>query len=612
MSESIPSLFQLDECVTLLPVVHGSGDFAMHVRRLMLQNRFDALAVPLPESFSQPVTEAVAELPTIQVCARKEPSEKDAYQFVPIDPCQPVIMALRMATQEYIPAYCIDQEAPVFEPESLLTPDPYSVKIGSLERFCASMLPAIPPLPANSQPAARVQTMAARLRAIAARHERVFCLCSLAHWPWLRDAYQTGLPEPDEEDTYHPVFTAPVREASLLFVSGELPYFTYLYEKARRELLPDENLSIDGIKQLLLETRRQWLEQDRPLHNWATPQRLQVLLQYIRNLTLMHARLTPDLYTMTLAAKQVIGDTFAIRLVETAKQYPFQHVGSDTAAFGINEAQFPHGDAGPVKNRLEGMPVVWRNIALRKQPNPAKQKQWRQTWNPYGICSWPPEDERIENLNTHVREIARSMISEDLAKSEKFTTSFKDGLDLRESIRHWYTGDLYVKELPPARGQIETVVFLFDTPADHEKYSWRTTWYAEHDQESTLSFYATPIGQNFIGPGIAQCTYGGCLFIYPPKWVPNIWEDPRLRAYTNLEERLIAGACLHSSQKIVVVVSPYAPPPAWRYIARRWKRKLLHISSSRFSLSMQDRLRIFHVLNGKHIRSYAAKFIREI
>ena len=38
--------------ITVLPVVHGSGDFALEVRRVLLAEKFDCLAVPLPESFS--------------------------------------------------------------------------------------------------------------------------------------------------------------------------------------------------------------------------------------------------------------------------------------------------------------------------------------------------------------------------------------------------------------------------------------------------------------------------------------------------------------------------------------------------------------------------------
>ena len=40
-----------------------------------------------------------------------------------------------------------------------------------------------------------------------------------------------------------------------IFVLGELPYITGLYERGRSELTPDDNLSVDGIKELVLDAR---------------------------------------------------------------------------------------------------------------------------------------------------------------------------------------------------------------------------------------------------------------------------------------------------------------------------------------------------------------------
>ena len=134
------------------------------------------------------------------------------------------------------------------------------------------------------------------------------------------------------------------------------------------------------------------------------------------------------------------------------------------------------------------------------------------SWDPFGMCSWPPEDERIESFHRHVREQARAILGADLARTEKFTTSVRDGIDIRETLRNWHTGNLYVKVVPPSRGAIEVVVFLFDIPADPQIYVNRTTWYAEHAEESTLAFYATDPMKNLVGPGIAQAEYGGALF----------------------------------------------------------------------------------------------------
>jgi hypothetical protein len=114
-----------------------------------------------------------------------------------------------------------------------------------------------------------------------------------------------------------------------------------------------------------------------------------------------------------------------------------------------------------------------------------------------------------------------------------------------------------------------------------------------------------------VGPGIGQSRYGGALFLFPPRPIPDIWRDRRLDSAQTLEERLIAGGALHSLEPHVVLVSPVPPPARWRRIARQFHRRLVTIPLSRFSGQTLDRLRRFHVLNGHEIRSYAARFIRE-
>ena len=57
-------VLQLSPRITCLPVIHGSGDFSLAVRRLMLEQAFDCVAVPLPPSFQQDVERAIEFLPS--------------------------------------------------------------------------------------------------------------------------------------------------------------------------------------------------------------------------------------------------------------------------------------------------------------------------------------------------------------------------------------------------------------------------------------------------------------------------------------------------------------------------------------------------------------------
>jgi hypothetical protein len=187
----------------------------------------------------------------------------------------------------------------------------------------------------------------------------------------------------------------------------------------------------------------------------------------------------------------------------------------------------------------------------------------------------------------------------------------KDGLDIRETLRNWHTGDLYVREYPPAKGNLDCVVMLFDSPADPRDYPWRTTWHAETHDESTLSLFATDFNQEHIGPGVAVARYGGCMFLFPPRPVPDVFQDPRFDFADTLEERLIAAALYYSNEPHVALLSHLPPGAGWRRLARRYKKKIIHVPLNRFGSAMIDRLRTVHVLNGQQARSYAAQFIRE-
>ncbi len=186
-----------------------------------------------------------------------------------------------------------------------------------------------------------------------------------------------------------------------------------------------------------------------------------------------------------------------------------------------------------------------------------------------------------------------------------------DGLDIRETMRHWYDGELYVKIQPPTIGHLDAAVFLFESQADPRSYPWRTTWFAEHKDESTLAFFATDFRQEMIGPGVAVATYGGALFLYPPRPIDDIWMDAELDFADTMEDRVVAAACLHSRSRHIAILSPAAPGAAWKRLAKRYGKRLVHVPLGHFNDAMVQQLRTVHVLNGQQVRSYASHFIRK-
>ncbi len=608
--------------IRALPIIHGSGDFAIRVREELLSRPYDCVALPLPPSFQEDVEAAIEQLPAISVVAQLDveseedeeiPDEGPGFSYVPIDPCQGVIAALRLAMGERMHRAFIDMETPRFEATSTVFPDPYALKKVSPEAFAAAILPVLRP-PSSAQHIRRIAWMAARLRELEKRHKSTLLVCSIADWPWIRDAYRSQAEVEEPSSFFAPIQTFGVDPKTLVFVLGELPFLTGLYERGRRELTPDDNLSVDGVKEMVLRARDILRRRLPKVADRVTPQLLSIYFRYVRNLSLIERRLTPDLYSLVVAAQQTAGDDLAIAVGEAAREYPYSDLGEFDSALrmGVGKAEVPAWGTAKMVSRLPGQSLEWRSCQLRTRPEEKDRKAWKQRWNPFGMCSWPPEDDRIESFQRHVRDQARAILGADLARSEKFTASVMDGLDIRETLRNWHTGDLYVKVLPPSRGTIEIVVFLFDTPADPKIYTNRTTWYAEHAEESTLAFYGTDAMKNLVGPGIAQAEYGGAMFLYPPRPIPDIWEDIRLDFAETLEERLLAAAFLHSRERHVAVVCPRPPSITWRRLARKYGKKIVHLPLGRFGGQLVERLRRFHVLNGKEVRSYAADFIRDL
>jgi hypothetical protein len=340
-------------------------------------------------------------------------------------------------------------------------------------------------------------------------------------------------------------------------------------------------------------------------------------LQYIRNLSLIHRRMTPDLITIVTASQQILGDQFALHVAELANQFTF--VDSDAeqdelqeVTLGIDQARMPDGEIATLVNRLPGPPMTWCTLQLQRRPTEFERDRWKYKWNPYSQCSYPPEDDLIENFRTRVFDRAKAIMGNDLARTEKFTTSVKDGIDIRDTLRHWYEKQIYVKVVPPSRGTLDACVMLFDSPADPRDYPWRATWFAEHKNESTLALYATSFQDEMVGPGIGLSVYGGAMFLFPPVLIPEVWTDARLDFTETLEERLIAAACLHSRGRQIALLSSLPPGNGWKRLARRHKKQLVHVPLGSFSDEQVQQLRMVHVLNGSEVRSYAEEFIRRI
>jgi hypothetical protein len=597
----------------MIPAMHGKELFAREVRRLCSEQKFDCVAVDIPSAFQDELADAVDELPFISALLAFD--EDEFCRYVPVDPCDPMIEGVRQARQRRVPFYCVGP--PILTETSPLPsmPDEYSIDKLGFELYTtlcrAALIGKISPRDIES-----ARHTAERLRGLRSQYRNVLMITHMSRFDAVRACLDKGECGASGDYRHYRVMTRRVNPDHLYFALGELPFITAKTQMERQDPFAEPVDLTTAIKELFTETRDNYFE-DREEAFRLSPVRIQTALTYLRNLTVMSNLLMPSLLDIVEAAKGVGGNAYALHILKSAKYYPFlpTDCGDSAVNVGIDRVSLinsAYPDAArevyEAENLFRDTAICWRTINIKPDPSHLQKKKYRYSWNPFGMCSHLPEDGRIERFNSHARGKAMRVVTEHLARTEKFSTSVKDGIDIRETLRNWHTGSVYVKELPPAVNKIDTVIVIFDEDHD-DNYPQRATWYAEHEEESTLSFYATDTFGDLIGPGVARCTYGGVAMLFPPRGVPDIFELTGAMDVKGCAEQLITGSLMFSNEKNVAYIAAKAPTLRARALSKRFKKHLVWIPLSAFSNETLSRLRRFHVLNGKDVRSWAARFI---
>jgi len=111
-------MFRIRPSLSIFPVIHESGDYALKVREMILSGDFDCLAVALPASFEEGILQGIDRFPEVSAVLQREPGETGSVNYVPVDPCQGMIMGIRIALQEYLPCEFIDREVDAYDSSS--------------------------------------------------------------------------------------------------------------------------------------------------------------------------------------------------------------------------------------------------------------------------------------------------------------------------------------------------------------------------------------------------------------------------------------------------------------------------------------------------------------
>ncbi len=337
------------------------------------------------------------------------------------------------------------------------------------------------------------------------------------------------------------------------------------------------------------------------------------MMQYLRNWAAIRERLFPTLDQVALTAKNFINEEYASILLDFARMYPFVDTRDEyPSVYHDARLQLLGPNSILFRSRQSAHNRSWIQLPIKRRPMQRYPGEWRDAWNDrsLGLCSFPPEDKIEEDFFNSMRLKTLQILEDKHVKIHEFKDSLMDGIEFRETLRKKLLGKLYVKEVIPVIGKAGSVVIVFDPDEEKHRYNNKITWWAEHNQESDMAFYATFPEENLIGPGIARIELGGLVSIFPPKHVPDIWHFYRDQADSlKKHEILLLAAMDFSEEKFIPYVATNAPSRRMERLATERGKVLVHVPIWKLSGETLDRVRFIHVLGGKTVRSYAKDYI---
>jgi hypothetical protein len=589
---------------TYLPVVPGRLEFATEVRQEILREKPQVVAVELPATLEAAYLKAVTRLPEMSVILYTDDTEEDRAVYIPVEPADPFVEAIRSALE-------IGAEVVFADPDSGdrphlkdAYPDPYSIRRIGLDKYVEAY--RVYPQPRSSEIARHADGIAWKLQGCDPL-ARVLVVVSLNLLDPVLDSMEQPQAQPMARTRREGVQLLNPHPDCLAEITNDYPYLQYRYEQFR-SLMVDVNLIDRRHAQLALFRDAEKSYEANTGEQVAHWQR-RLLARYARNLALADRALLAGIFDLTVAARSLMDDNYAWEVWETAGRYPPQKAASDLMTAKISgEEVWLDTKRIRLRRRLPSAKRRLRPVGLKPRKKEKFAGEWASQLDGNSICSYPPEDLVIEDYGRFLKKKGKSILSEERAHIEPFTTSLLDGIDMRETIRNWREGKIYVRQFQKVAGEVGSVIVIFDEDRA-EQYPYMTTWLGEHQNESDMAFYSTFPFDNVVGPGIGRGEYGGFLMSLPARRMYDVWHDSDYDFAETKPERLLLAGLDYSLERFVVYVAAKPPRTVFRNIAARFGRTIIYIPIGQLSPLSLKKIRVVHVLDGYDKREIAKDYI---
>ncbi|MBN1802766.1 MAG: hypothetical protein JW891_14755 [Candidatus Lokiarchaeota archaeon] len=656
----------------VIPSFHSRIEFAKLVNKAFFQVSPDLIAVELPSNIREEVFESIKRLPFLSLLGYADTLNPTQLSFVPIDPGDSIIEAIKLGLEHDIPLELVDLSVKDYSPIELVLPDDHSLNKIGLNSFYKRVSEVLnrefqekkqeireritsedvffdessgesedeeeeeleQAYAALEKDVLREQYMARHLLRMMPLYRRILFVVGMGHW----ENIKYFLEHPEKTDNieidlipHKHVQIYNIKGSDARFLLRELPYDTYRWVKFKQkhfqdifnrlespDQLDDFLVSYNKVKHIsniFLKAKRNYEEE---FKEFVDLHRLKTLFQYSRNLALTERRLMPNLFNLLISSKNVVDDDFGWRVFEKATKYPYDDDSDtyETMKLSVEGGYDPNGRFVRLKTRYAYHEGKKDEIPLKETPKEEYPGQWREKWEEgkWSAVSYPPEDILVEDCFAFIHNKIKKSLKEHHIHIEEFKSSLLDGIAIKETLRNWgIEKKIYVKREHQLQGNIDTLVIIFDKDdGPIEKYPHTFDWWAEHDKESDMALYTTNPGDYLIGPGISHVEIGGMLSMFPPRNHQNVFDmfsDLYFLDTQNKAERLLKAGIRFSQERYVIYISPEPPRKYFFTMAGIKNRELVYIPLEYFSKESLKRLKHVHILAGRDKRKIAREYI---
>jgi hypothetical protein len=329
--------------------------------------------------------------------------------------------------------------------------------------------------------------MAARLAELMQKHRCVLWVGGMAHWTRIVQRLRTAdFTSPNVQVTQsHTIRRARLTPTALYRMTGRMPLLLARYAKA-----PDRYDELEAIRELGLAACRSKAAVSLQIEGhrggedeeFIEPTNASVdvarMLIYARNLAASSGlREMPGLGELLTASSATMGNRYAGRLYLIAMRERLTDKSRGLSPLTYDTENGVQGyrldgewlSAKPYWQPHGGARMMWvvqQEDADKKIRKPYANVPEAKEGDKFAWVAYPPDEEDYEAFVRYVLEHASLPDSQE-SKSLPFQAGLRDGVDVRDTIRHWQDGTVYVREQANAQLRITNAVIDFTSRNEH-------------------------------------------------------------------------------------------------------------------------------------------------